>query len=708
MPGNVTEAARLLARVGADTSEFDSKMRKVSASIGTYAKDFDQKMQRAGLGSGGAKGGVGVGLADSAKKAGSAIASMAGIATGLGVVSLAALGRQATSTLNEFARLGAQTEMVSNGFEGLAGGGAEDMLAQLRTAAQGTIDDYSLMLSANRAMMLGVADTGEEMTKLMEVAMRRGQAMGLSTRQAFDDIVTGIGRASPLILDNLGIVVNADETYRAYANSIGIATDALTEQQKTQALAARVMSEATGELMELGGAAAPATLDTAISNLRAEIALSVDGWRELMSAIASGAEETTERLREARVGRETQLDFSKTIWDLDLPYEQLVDATARMNELRQSYDNGTLAADVYAKKMAELKDAYTAGRIGVIEYRDSVDELDASYKSGELGMSLYQDRADNMMQTLIQLAAAHSQVGIAAEIAERQLANFSSAELALMSTRPGWGLGTDVQYGTGKRSVITQEQADKNRRKYLLGIGWSPAAGGTEPTAAGGAGRVAASSAQAEAESRAREWETFVSGLLQPTTVTEADMAATQAGVYQDKWDEAVRRFRMAEQGHNAYEVQQFEKQFYGGQMLEQVNWGGLIASAQEQLALEQGQKNLLNTAMQKLGEAGIGLGREQVSNLLGLPADYEAVGAERAQSLEAGLAQADLGTTLADSFDAQIKADASRWIVFGETMGDWLVEGLENTAVGGGFIDAVVALVLPRVQEALAGNSMP
>ncbi len=185
-------------------------------------------------------------------------------------------------------------------------------------------------------------------------------------------------------------------------------------------------------------------------------------------------------------------------------------------------------------------------------------------------------------------------------------------------------------------------------------------------------------------------------------------MAATQAGVYQDKWDEAVRRFRMAEQGHNAYEVQQFEKQFYGGQMLEQVNWGGLIASAQEQLALEQGQKNLLNTAMQKLSEAGIGLGREQVSNLLGLPADYEAVGAERAQSIEAGLAQADLGTTLADSFDAQIKADASRWIVFGETMGDWLTEGLENAAVGNDFVDAVVSLVLPRVQESLTGNALP
>ena len=33
----------------------------------------------------------------------------------------------------------------------------------------------------------------------------RGRAMGLSTTQAFGDIVTGIGRMSPLILDNLGI-----------------------------------------------------------------------------------------------------------------------------------------------------------------------------------------------------------------------------------------------------------------------------------------------------------------------------------------------------------------------------------------------------------------------------------------------------------------------------------------------------------------------
>ena len=168
------------------------------------------------------------------------------------------------------------------------------MLATLRNASQGTISDYDLMLSANRAMMLGVAQNSDEMTKLLEVAMRRGQAMGLSTQQAFNDIVTGIGRASPMILDNLGIVINATETYEAYARSIGVAADTLTKAQQTRALVQAVTATATGEGVDMGSTAAPAQLTTAVANLRAEIALSMDGWQALMREIAEGADKTTE------------------------------------------------------------------------------------------------------------------------------------------------------------------------------------------------------------------------------------------------------------------------------------------------------------------------------------------------------------------------------------------------------------------------------
>ena len=41
------------------------------------------------------------------------------------------------------------------------------------------ISDADLILSANKAMLLGVADSADEMASLLEMARARGQAMGL-------------------------------------------------------------------------------------------------------------------------------------------------------------------------------------------------------------------------------------------------------------------------------------------------------------------------------------------------------------------------------------------------------------------------------------------------------------------------------------------------------------------------------------------------
>src|SRR5690606_17413735 len=100
-----------------------------------------------------------------------------------------------------------------------------------------------LVKAANRSMLLGVADTAEEMSTLMQIAAERGQAMGISVTQAFDDIVTGLGRGSALILDNLGILVDAEEANRAYAETLGKTASALTDAEKKQALINAVLAQ---------------------------------------------------------------------------------------------------------------------------------------------------------------------------------------------------------------------------------------------------------------------------------------------------------------------------------------------------------------------------------------------------------------------------------------------------------------------------------
>lgn len=212
----------------------------------------------------------------------------------------------------------------------------------------------------------------------------------------------------------------------------------------------------------------------------------------------------------------------------------------------------------------------------------------------------------------------------------------------------------------------------------------------------------AAASAKAEAERRAQEWQSFVSGLLQPTQVTAADMAATEMGVYQDKWDEAVRRFRMAETGHNAYEIAQYEREFYGGKRLDEVNWEGLIAAGRSEVEYKAGQENLLQTAMQKLAAAGVGMDKGAVAELLGLPADYETTGAERATDFLRGFdgAAAEITTTVATEMRDQVDA----WLQLGLDVADWFGDGFEE-GITPELIQAIIDAILPGVLEAVGAT---
>jgi hypothetical protein len=87
---------------------------------------------------------------------------------------------------------------------GVAG---DKILKTLRRVSKGTIADTQLITSANRAMALNVTQDLDKMASLLEVARIRAKSMGIDTNQAFNDIVIGIGRQSPKILDNLGIMI---------------------------------------------------------------------------------------------------------------------------------------------------------------------------------------------------------------------------------------------------------------------------------------------------------------------------------------------------------------------------------------------------------------------------------------------------------------------------------------------------------------------
>ena len=186
------------------------------------------------------------------KAAGTAAGGIGALAKVAGAAGLVALGIQAAQAAVELAQLGNQSIAMRASFEQMAGGAenAATILQSLTEASRGTISQYDLMLTANRAMLLGVADSAEEMSQLMEIAAVRGRAMGLSTTQAFNDIVTGLGRESKLILDNLGILVDLEGAHASYAASIGKTAAELTDVERKQALVNQVIESSAGLLAD--------------------------------------------------------------------------------------------------------------------------------------------------------------------------------------------------------------------------------------------------------------------------------------------------------------------------------------------------------------------------------------------------------------------------------------------------------------------------
>ena len=122
------------------------------------------------------------------------------------------------------------------------GKSADEFIAKLKQIANQQIATSDIILATNRAIALGISTN--DIPGLLDAATKASVALGISATQAFNDIATGVGRASPLILDNLGIVVDSVKIYKDYAAAIGISVEELTKQQKTTALAAAVMRDA--------------------------------------------------------------------------------------------------------------------------------------------------------------------------------------------------------------------------------------------------------------------------------------------------------------------------------------------------------------------------------------------------------------------------------------------------------------------------------
>lgn len=190
---------------------------------------------------------------------------------------------QTTRKLWDFAEEGVamarSADGITHAFEQLD---SPNLLKSLRTATKNTVNDIELMKAAVKARDFGIPL--EDLGKYLSFAQLKAQQTGQSLDYMVDSIVTGLGRQSPQILDNLGlsaaeISAKTKETGDFMKAVASIVENNLAQAGETYISAADRAAQKTAELhnrqLELGQALLP--LKEKISNTFDTMKLSIMG-----------------------------------------------------------------------------------------------------------------------------------------------------------------------------------------------------------------------------------------------------------------------------------------------------------------------------------------------------------------------------------------------------------------------------------------------
>ena len=199
-----------------------------------------------------------------ARGAGRAFQNLGKVALGgIGVATGATVGL--AGVLGKLAVDAAPVESISDAFEGLAdsaGSSQDDMLAALQRGSSGMVSQRDLMLSFNKAASLVSTDFATQLPDAMQYLSKVSAATGQDMSFLMDSLVTGVGRLSPMILDNLSIQVSQAEATERAAEMFGVEADAL---DKTQVQAG--MMNVVMEKLAANTASMPDVTDTAAAKM---------------------------------------------------------------------------------------------------------------------------------------------------------------------------------------------------------------------------------------------------------------------------------------------------------------------------------------------------------------------------------------------------------------------------------------------------------
>ena len=166
----------------------------------------------------------------------------------------------------EIIGLASKTEGVKRAFDRL---GMPSLMNDLKAATRGAVSEFDLMKSAVSANNFKIPL--ENLSSYLAFATRRAEETGQSVDYLVDSIIMGIGRKSPMILDNLGISI----------------LDIRNEMEKTGDMAKAVANIINSEMANAGTSADTAA--TKFGQLSAK-------WEDFKTALEEGYRKALNRL----------------------------------------------------------------------------------------------------------------------------------------------------------------------------------------------------------------------------------------------------------------------------------------------------------------------------------------------------------------------------------------------------------------------------
>ena len=195
--------------------------------------------------------------------------------TGIGAAAAGVAGL--TVAMVGLAAQAAKVGPIKDAFDALTAG-SEGTLEALQKGSKGMISNTNLMKTYNAAAGLVSKTFADELPEAMKFLSKVSGATGKDMDYLMGSLVDGVGRLSPMILDNLLVTMDMEQAYADWAETNGVAVDEMTKSQQQMAAMDQVMQQLAKNTADMPDMSDPfARLGATFDNLKDKVAVAIGG-----------------------------------------------------------------------------------------------------------------------------------------------------------------------------------------------------------------------------------------------------------------------------------------------------------------------------------------------------------------------------------------------------------------------------------------------